>query len=85
MGFQILEVSVSRYTEKDPRKCKYRRDRKFFSGYFWDLKKLTVHNLITGQKMTFKGYRFREKMRCRLEEEAQGVSKWKRLTPLQTS
>ena len=38
MGFQSLEVSVSRYTEKDPRKCKYRRDRKFFSGYFWDLK-----------------------------------------------
>ena len=84
MPFKGLELSVKRYTERDPRKCKLRRDKKFFSGHFWDLKELVVHNLMTNQKMIFKGHLFKEKMRCRSEKDSQGVSKWKRLTPLQS-
>ena len=82
MPFKELEISVKRYVERDPRKCKLRIDKKFFSGHLWDLKEITVHNLITNQKMTFKGHLFNEKMRCRLEKDSQGVSKWKKLTPL---
>jgi hypothetical protein len=80
--FNGLEVSVLRYTEIDPRRCKFRRERKFYSGFFWDLKSLKVHNFMTGQKVSFKGITFKEKMRCRHEEKTRGVSKWKRLEPI---
>ena len=46
----MQELSVKSYTERNPRKCNLRIDKKFFSGHFWDLKELVVHNLMTNQK-----------------------------------
>lgn len=79
--FKGLELSVKRYTEFDPRQCRFRRNKKFYTGYFWDLKKLTVHNFMTGQRAAFQGITFKETMRCRLEEKTKGVSKWESLLP----
>ena len=79
MFFKGLKISVMRYSELDPRKCRFRRDKKFYTGYFWNLRKLTVHNFMTGQKAVFQGVTFKETMKCRLEEKAKGVSQWKNL------
>jgi hypothetical protein len=74
-----IEISIKRHTEIDSRKCKIRTMRKFFSGYDWDLQKINVTNFITGHKVSFKGKRLKEKMKCRYEEEADVYSKWIKL------
>lgn len=80
--FDALEISIKRHTEIDSRKCKIRTMKKYFSGYDWDLQKVDVTNFITGHKMSFKGKRFKEKMKCRHEEDTDVYSKWKKLKAL---